>query len=87
MHFSLTHLYVQCIDDVARKTVFVMSDKNIPGEHSRVNKEMARALGKKAGETAKGLGIEAVIFDRGSRAFHGRMQAFAEGAREGGLKF
>ena len=48
---------------------------------------MARAAGKLLGERAVEKGIETVVFDRGGYKYHGRVKAFAEGAREGGLKF
>ncbi len=47
----------------------------------------ARLAGKKLAEKAKKKGIETVVFDRGGYKYHGRVQAFAEGARDGGLKF
>ena len=47
----------------------------------------AKAAGKALAAKAKEKGIEAVVFDRGGYKYHGRVRAFAEGAREGGLKF
>ena len=45
------------------------------------------AVGKLIAERAKAKGIETVVFDRGGYLYHGRVQALADGAREGGLKF
>ena len=47
----------------------------------------AAAVGKLIAERAKAKGIETVVFDRGGYLYHGRVQALADGAREGGLKF
>ena len=47
----------------------------------------AFAAGKRLAELAKQNGIEAVVFDRGGYQYHGRVKAFAEGARKGGLSF
>ena len=47
----------------------------------------ATAVGKLVAERATAKGIENVVFDRGGYLYHGRVQALAEGAREGGLKF
>jgi len=55
------------------------------GKHARI--EQAHAAGKMLGERAKAKGIESVVFDRGGYKYHGRVKAFADGAREGGLKF
>lgn len=48
---------------------------------------LARAAGKLLADKAKAAGITAVVFDRGGYLYHGRVAAFAEGAREGGLEF
>lgn len=48
---------------------------------------LARAAGKLLAEKAKAAGITKVVFDRGGYLYHGRVAAFAEGAREGGLEF
>jgi large subunit ribosomal protein L18 len=48
---------------------------------------LARAAGRLLAERAKAAGITKVVFDRGGYLYHGRVAAFAEGAREGGLEF
>ena len=50
-------------------------------------KEAAKKIGAAIAERALQKGIEEVVFDRGGYIYHGRVQALAEGAREGGLKF
>jgi large subunit ribosomal protein L18 len=51
------------------------------------NKAAAAAVGKRIAEKARGLGIEAVAFDRSGYRYHGRVKALADAAREAGLKF
>ena len=51
------------------------------------NIEAAKKVGATVAERALQKGIEEVVFDRGGYIYHGRVQALAEGAREGGLKF
>lgn len=80
---SLAHLRVQLIDDAAGRTLAAADDKGLEGKKS----EIAFAVGKRIAEKAVAIGITAVIFDRGSYRYHGRVKATAEGARDGGLKF
>ncbi len=47
--------------------------------------EQATEAGKRLAERAKAAGIEAAVFDRGGYQYHGRVKAFADGVREGGL--
>lgn len=47
----------------------------------------SKLTGKALAEKAIQSGVESVVFDRGGYKYHGRIRAFAEGAREGGLKF
>ncbi len=47
----------------------------------------AKATGKLLAEKAKAAGVTKVVFDRAGYRYHGRVQAVAEGAREGGLEF
>ena len=89
VYLSNKHIYAQCIDDDAGKTLVFLSSlgKDLKAENLRPNVEGATALGKKIAEAAKAAGIEAVVFDRNGRLYHGVVKAFAEACREGGLKF
>src|SRR5437762_13689374 len=51
------------------------------------NIETAKAVGKRLAERAAAKGIKEVVFDRGGYLYHGRVQALAGAAREGGLSF
>jgi large subunit ribosomal protein L18 len=82
----------QIVDDDAHRTVLGVStvapdlrDFTAEGQNRRV--EQSFAAGKLLAEKAKAQGIEAVVFDRGGYKYHGRVKAFADGAREGGLRF
>ena len=46
-----------------------------------------KAVGKLLAEKAKAAGVTKVVFDRAGYRYHGRVQAVADGAREGGLEF
>ena len=89
---SLKHIEGQIVDDDAGQTIIglstqadAMKDFTAEGANKRV--EQAYAAGKLLAEAAKEKGIEAVVFDRGGYKYHGRVKAFADGAREGGLQF
>ena len=84
---SNKHLYVQFIDDGAAKTLAAVStlDGGLKGQ--KLNVATAKQLGALAAQAAQAKGVSAVIFDRGGFAYRGRLQALAEAARAGGLKF
>ena len=84
---SNTNIYAQVIDDVTGKTLASASslEKGFEGKGSDC--EAAKKVGLTVAERAKAAGIETVVFDRGGYVYHGRVQALAEGAREGGLQF
>ncbi len=87
---SNKNLYIQIIDDVSRKTLASGSLKEVKAEKTKVPEaRIARAfaLGKVIAEKAKKAGVTKIVFDRGSYAYHGRIKALADGAREGGLQF
>lgn len=83
---STNNIYAQVIDDVAGCTLCSASSVE-KGFEGGGNKEAAGEVGKKIAERALAKGIDTVVFDRGGYIYHGRVQALAEGAREGGLKF
>ena len=82
---SNRHIYAQLIDDLAGLTLASASShsSDISGENPI---SVGKAVGVKLAETAKAEGIETAVFDRNGYRYHGRVQALADGAREGGLK-
>jgi large subunit ribosomal protein L18 len=84
------HIYAQIIDDAAGRTVAAAStlDKDLKTAlKTGADKDAASAVGKLIAERSKAAGVVAVVFDRGSYLYHGRVKALAEAAREGGLDF
>jgi large subunit ribosomal protein L18 len=89
---SLRNTEGQLVDDLSRTTLLGLSTlgaefKDLTVEGKNRKSEQAFAAGKALAERAREKGIEAVVFDRGGYRYHGRVKAFADGAREGGLKF
>ena len=74
---SIKHIYVQLVDDNRGATILGVSDDS----------EGLTLDGKGKVAKAKAQGITKVVFDRGGYRYHGRVQAVADGAREGGLEF
>jgi large subunit ribosomal protein L18 len=89
---SLKNFEGQLIDDDAGRTLVGLSTlcadlSKFKTEGKNVRVEQAKAAGKLLADRAKAVGVKAVVFDRAGYQYHGRVKAFAEGAREGGLKF
>ena len=88
VHRSSKNMSAQIADDIAGKVLLGVSTlapelKDTDG----TKRDLAKAAGKLIAEKAKAAGITKVVFDRGGYLYHGRIAAFAEGAREGGLEF
>jgi large subunit ribosomal protein L18 len=83
---SSKNIFAQLIDDVAGNTVASAStlDESIRGAEGDKSAK-ARQVGALLAERATQAGITAAVFDRGGHAYHGRIAALADGAREGGL--
>ncbi|MBT3943299.1 MAG: 50S ribosomal protein L18 [Chloroflexi bacterium] len=87
---SNQHIYAQLIDDSAGHTLVAAStlDPDLKDQASGDGKiDGATAVGTSIAQKAKDAGVERVVFDRGGYAYHGRVKALAEAAREVGLEF
>lgn len=100
MFRSGQHVTAQLVDDAAGVTIVSATDRELSLPHTSSSRgkgekegveqrkvASAHAVGKLLAERAKEKGIIAAVFDRGGYAYHGRVRAVAEGAREGGLEF
>jgi large subunit ribosomal protein L18 len=84
------HFYAQIIDDLAGNTLVSAStvQKDVKSELEKTNDVAAAAyLGTVVGKKALEAGITEVVFDRGGFIYQGKIAAFADAAREAGLKF
>jgi len=80
-------VYAQLINDDKAETVLGVSEKNLGEDIKGKKSDKAKELGLFLAKMAISKKIKAVVFDRGSYAYHGRIKQVAQGAREGGLKF
>ncbi|MFA5030730.1 MAG: 50S ribosomal protein L18 [Patescibacteria group bacterium] len=91
LYRSNNHLEAQLIDDAIGKTLCAVHDRLLksvkPEKGQTKNIAVAHALGSLLAEKAKAKKIVTVVFDRRGAKYHGRVRAFAEGARAGGLNF
>jgi large subunit ribosomal protein L18 len=79
-------IFAQLVDDDAARTLAAVNWTE--SELRTLGRlEQARRAGALLAERAKAAGVEHVVFDRGGYQYHGRVKAFAEGAREAGLEF
>ncbi|MBF5002721.1 50S ribosomal protein L18 [Diaphorobacter caeni] len=87
------HIYATLISGDGSKVLASASTaeaevrKELGGAGKGGNVSAAQAIGKRIAEKAKAAGVEKVAFDRAGFAYHGRVKALAEAAREAGLQF
>jgi large subunit ribosomal protein L18 len=89
---SLKHTYAQLINDVDGATLVSASTlteevRKLLGNGDHTKTDASKAVGKVLARMALEKGIKQVRFDRGGYLYHGRVQALADAAREGGLEF
>ncbi len=87
------HIYAAVISEDGSKVLAAASTaqadvrQSLGGSGKGGNAAAAAAIGKLIAEKAKAAGVEKVAFDRSGFAYHGRVKALAEAAREAGLQF
>lgn len=90
---SVTHMYVQVIDDMTGKTIASASTVepavkgSLAKDASGGNVAGAKVVGKTIAERLLEKGVKRVVFDRNGFLYHGRVKAVADAAREAGLEF
>lgn len=94
---SLKHIEGQLVDDDRGITLLGVSTRGLEpaptdeeeGEDGGRGRKVSLAYeaGRTLAERAREVGVERVVFDRAGYTYHGRVKAFADGAREGGLEF
>ena len=88
---SLKNIYAQIIDDTTGKTIVAASSlsKEVVDEVKKAKGKISKSklIGGLIAKKALEMKISSVVFDRNGYRYHGRVQAIADGAREGGLKF
>jgi len=92
IHRSLKNIQGHIADDESGRVLLGVSTLAAELREARqkdggTKRDISRAAGKLLAERARAAGITRVVFDRGGYMYHGRVAAFAEGAREGGLEF
>ena len=86
VNISNKHVIAQLIDDTTFKTIAYVSTvggKAVAGSMT----ERATWVGEQIAKKAKAAKVTTIVFDRGGRIYHGRVQALADAARKAGLEF
>ncbi len=87
---SSKHIYAQVIDDrtnTATPAAVSTRSQGVPAISPTTTRRAQAKVGKALAAVCKAKGITKVVFDRNGYAYHGRVKALAEGAREAGLEF
>lgn len=85
---GLARTTLQLIDDERGIVIAATYEHELaPADKKKTKTERAYALGLLIAQKGMAKGVTAVVFDRGGNAYHGRVRAAADGARQGGLQF
>jgi large subunit ribosomal protein L18 len=86
VRISNRHVIAQIIDDTTSRTLAYATSVGQTGPKTTMT-EVSKKVGSEIAKKAKAAKVTKVVFDRGSRIYHGRIKALADAAREGGLEF
>ena len=86
VHISNRHITAQLIDDTTHSTIAYISTVGAKAAKGTMT-ERAAWVGEEIAKKAKAAKVKAIVFDRGSRIYHGRVQALADAVRNAGLEF
>jgi len=84
---SNRHITAQIIDDEKQKTLVYATTVGMKIPETETMTQRAQTVGGEIAKKAQTAKITKVVFDRGSRLYHGRVKALADAARAGGLEF
>ncbi|MBI4410319.1 MAG: 50S ribosomal protein L18 [Gemmatimonadetes bacterium] len=92
VHRSSKHLQAEVVDDTSGRVLAAASTlsselRKLRAEEKTNKTALSKAAGQLVAERARAAGVTRVVFDRGGYLYHGRVAAFAAGAREAGLEF
>lgn len=82
---SSAHIYAQLIDDSKGRTIASSNDLDVKEAVAKIDR--SKLVGTKLAQAALKAKVKKVSFDRGGFAYHGRVKALADAAREAGLEF
>jgi len=87
VHVSNRHLVAQVINDETMKTLASATSVGVKALDGKTMTEKATYVGQQIAANAKKAKVSKVVFDRGSKLYHGKVKALADSARENGLEF
>lgn len=87
VHVSNMHVVAQVIDDSTMKTLASATSVGVKELDKKTMTEKATFVGEQIAKNANKAKVKKVVFDRGSKLYHGKVKALAESARGNGLEF
>jgi len=87
VHVSNKNIMAQIVNDGAMKTLASATSVGVKALDKKTMTEKAAWVGEQIAASAKKAKVKQVVFDRGSKLYHGKVKALAESARKNGLEF